>query len=64
MTKYQALLVKYWRVRCEGSWSWVAEQWNKRYAPHMNPLYNGVFGRSLCFQAMTLLNEKVEDGWN
>ena len=24
MSKFQALLIKYWRVRCDGTWNWVA----------------------------------------
>ena len=89
MTKFQALVVKYWRVREEYSWRMVHALWQKRYVPkdqwfynqaiinaHNNfpeilgeynydyPDGNQIYGMDLCGEAMELLNEKVEDGWN
>lgn len=70
MTKFQALFIKYLRVKLGGSWRWVAAKYEMRYKDKLsfthestcggNPLY-GIF---LCDNAMVLLNENVEDGWN
>ena len=71
MTKFQALFVKYLRVRCDGSWRWVAGKWNMRYNLHlpftMESTYGGnqIDGMELCYKSQEILNERtIEDGWN
>lgn len=70
MTKFQALYVKYLRVKLDGTWRWVAGKYNQRYVEkkpfslHMTYGGNQIEGMSLCDEAMKLLNEKVEQGWN
>ena len=80
MTHFQALVVKYWRVREEYSWRMVHALWQKRYVPKEQwwfndgllkidndktfPHGNQIYGMDLCEEAMGLLNERVEDGWN
>lgn len=70
MTRFQALFVKYLRIRCDGSWRWVAAKYEDRYI-HNNSFKiglthggNQIIGRDLCNEAMNMLGEKVEDGWN
>lgn len=70
MTKFQALYVKYLRIKCEGSWRWVSAHYDNRYLYHLpfNPdemvMGNQPYGADLCNRAMDLLGENVEDGWN
>ena len=73
MTIFQALFVKYLRIRCKGTWKWVADEYYKRYKsfpfathPFDNiKLYgsqqNGIM---LCAKAITLLGDNIENGWN
>lgn len=70
MTRFQALYIKYLRIRCEGTWRWVAAKYHSRYKD-LKPFdfeitYGGnqIDGMFYCDEAMKLLNEKVEDGWN
>lgn len=70
MTRFQALFVKFLRIRCDGSWRWVAGMYGRRYVEKIpftpTTTYGGnqLDGMFLCDEAMKLLNEKVEDGWN
>lgn len=70
MTKFQTLFVKYLRVKCDGSWRWVAAKYQMRYADRVPFTLectvggNQIDGMELCEKAMLLLEEKVEDGWN
>ena len=70
MTLSQALFIKWLRIRQEGTWRWVYIQYNNRYNKQLpyNPDYIGwgfqKEGLELCYEAMKLLNEKTEDGWN
>lgn len=70
MTKFQALYVKYLRVNCGGSWRWVAGKYSDRYEKQLSfdidriTEGNQLKGANLCQEAMILLNDKVEDGWN
>lgn len=70
MTRFQALFVKYLRVKCDGSWRWVAAKYQMRYIDKVPFIFETTLGGSqidgmnLCSEAMNLLNEKVEDGWN
>lgn len=70
MTIQQALFVKWLRIRQEGTWRWVAGKYYDRYF-HKLPYSDIIFhnksqfhGIELCDEAMKLLNEKIEDGWN
>lgn len=70
MTNFQANFVKYLRVKCDGSWRWVAGKWEERYVDSIPFNFkstiggNQLVGLELCNKAMEILNEKVEDGWN
>lgn len=70
MTKFQALFIKYLRVRLDGSWRWVAQKYEDRYT-NKEPFSfentlggNQIDGIYLCEGAMLVLNEKHEEGWN
>lgn len=70
MNNFQANFVKYLRVKCGGSWRWVAGKWEERYVDNTPFKFestirgNQLVGLELCNKAMKMLNEKVEDGWN
>lgn len=70
LTIYQALYIKYLRVKLDGSWRYVATKFQDRYERELSwnaeSDFNGnqIIGMQLCSAAMILLNEKVEDGWN
>jgi len=70
MTRFQALLVKYWRVKCDGSWRWVAGKWDERYIDKLPFTFESTYGgnqissMNLCAEARKILGEKVENGWN
>ena len=70
MTKFQALFVKYLRIKCDGSWRWVAAKYEERYTLKipfklgMTSGGNQIVGMNLCNEAMNILEEWVEDGWN
>lgn len=66
MTKSEALFIKYLRVRLECSWRKVYAHWHNRYVhkiPFSNyeTVANQIWGRQLCRDAQTLLNENWED---
>lgn len=66
MTKYQALVVKYLRMRCEGSWRWVAAKYSERYdnkIPFNHEMSfggNQIDGLELCREASKILNEIID----
>jgi len=64
MTKFQALFIKYLRIRKEGTWRWIAIQYSIRYTGGYSNKNLQMYGLYLCNTAMDVLNEKVEDGWN
>lgn len=70
MTKFQAYYVKFLRIKCEGSWRWVAAKYEMRYKDKIPFRFeftyggNQIDGMNLCQKAMIMLNEKIEDGWN
>ena len=70
MTKFQALFVKYLRIRREGTWRYVSAMWHNRYDfgipfnENCGLICNQLNGINLCDEAMNVLNEKIEDGWN
>lgn len=75
MTRFQALFIKYLRVRQEGSWSWCRWMYYRRYGLNQPfddmcignfnmSIKNFPHGMDLCSQAMDVLGENVEDGWN
>lgn len=66
LTEGQALNIRHWRVINECSFGRVSELVWEHY-PELRPMVaysNSIVGRDLCYVAMTLLNEEVEDGWN
>lgn len=70
MTRFEALFIKYLRVRCGGSWRWVSRKWNARYREN-KPFKmeitcggNQLDGMFLCNDAQELLNENDNEGWN
>lgn len=70
MTQSQALFIKWLRVKQEGTWRWVELMYRARYKYKLpyNELFhtdsNQLEGISLCDEAMIILNESPEDGWN
>ena len=67
LTRFQALFIKYLRVRQEGTWRWVHKEYMNRYPEQFYGKYefgNQLIGMELCDKAMKLLGENVEDGWN
>ena len=70
MTRFQALFIKYLRIRCEGTWRWVDLMYSSRYYyglpynENSTVESNQAIGADLCEEAMCVLNEKPEDGWN
>lgn len=69
MTRFQALFVKYCRVRLDGSWRWVAGKWDMRYkkglpfSEEMTFGGNQIDGLELCKKAMEILDCK-DPNWN
>lgn len=69
MTRFQALFIKVLRVKWDYSWRAVHREWQIRYK---NTKWNiegfseghQMQGMDLCIDAMKLLGENVEDGWN
>ena len=70
MSCYEALYIKFLRVRCNGSWRWIAGKYDERYSQRksFNRMstngYNQVSGIELCERAMLMLGESNKDGWN
>lgn len=78
MTKFQALFIKYLRIKNNCTWRSVAANYYNRYnedgtmKPYKERIIfeyftiggNQLTGRWLCDEAMKLLNETVEKGWN
>lgn len=70
LTKFQALFIKYLRIKCDGSWRWVAAKYKARYDDNKPFNYemtmggNQLDGMILCSSAMSILNEEIKDGWN
>lgn len=68
MTRFQALYVKYCRIKLECSWRVVQAMWVNRYCLKI-PFdinfqwdTNQIKGRELCNKSQILLNENWEDG--
>ena len=67
MTRFQALFVKYLRIKEDGTWRYVCKKYIERYPFSFYGKYiggNQLVGMDLCNEAMNVLNEKIEDGWN
>lgn len=64
MTLSQALFVKWLRIRQESTWRYIAIEYSKRYIGEYCNYGLQMYGMNLCYEAMKLLNENVEDGWN
>jgi len=66
MTKFQALFVVYLRIRCEGSWRWVAAKYRQRYFENkpftLNMTIGGnqIEGINLCRLASNILNTTID----
>ena len=66
MTKFQALFVAYLRLRCEGSWRWVAAKYDERYSQKIPFILkstiggNQIDGMQLCQSASNILNIQVD----
>jgi hypothetical protein len=64
MTSEQAEFVKEFRVVLGYSWKEVHREWSEQYENNTILRGNQKKGIELCNEAMELLNEKIEDGWN
>jgi|Wag4MinimDraft_6_1082665.scaffolds.fasta_scaffold69379_2 hypothetical protein len=64
MTREQAEFVKEFRVILGYSWRAVHREWCDEYEKNTIQKGNQQKGIELCNEAMELLNEKIEDGWN
>ncbi len=70
MTRFEALFIKYLRVKCDGSWRWVAAKYSERYSSkipfnlHCPFGGNQLDGIRLCREAQQLLKEETNQGWN
>jgi hypothetical protein len=71
LTVFQALFIKYLRIRCDGTWRWVAAKFDERYVDKvpffLGPTVGGnqMTGLFLCDNARKLLNEPEQGaGWN
>jgi hypothetical protein len=62
MTIKQAQDIKQWRTVEECTWRTVAMNYSTKYDLPITS--NQLYGMELCYEAMTLLGEDVEDGWN
>lgn len=62
MTLKQAKLIKIWRTVEDCSWRTIAMNYSARYDLPITS--NQLYGMKLCDEAMGLLGESVEDGWN
>ena len=66
LTKFQALFIAYLRLKCEGSWRWVAAKYRERYLDKIPFNSNGTFGGNqidgmfLCGKASEILNIVVD----
>lgn len=70
MTRFQALFIKFLRVRCGGSWRWVAATYDDRYVGGL-PFDGGMTiggnqltGILLCEEAMRILGEEDSEEWS
>jgi len=66
LTKSQALFIAYLRIRCNGSWRWVAAKFSERYFEN-KPFKltstvggNQLEGLVLCNLASNILNIKID----
>jgi len=62
MTTKQAQDIKQWRTVEDCSWRTVAMNYTTKYDLPITS--NQLYGMELCDEAMTLLDEDIEDGWN
>ncbi len=63
MTREQAEFVKEFRVILGYSWKEVHREWSEQYENNTIQKGNQLKGMELCNEAMKLLNEKMQDGW-
>lgn len=62
MTSEQAKHIKIWRTIDDCTWRTIALRYSAIYEKEVNS--NQFYGMELCDEAMKLLNESIEDGWN
>ena len=62
LTKEQALEIKQWRVVENCSWHEISIRFTKKYEKDQRP--DSYFGMCITDDAMRMLNEKLEDGWD
>jgi hypothetical protein len=62
MTTKQANDIKQWRTVEDCSWRTVASLFSAKY--NETVISNQLYGMELCDEAMKLLEEEIEDGWN
>ena len=62
MTTKQAQDIKQWRTVEECTWRTVASLFSAKY--NKQTTSNQLYGMELCDEAMKLLGEEIEDGWN
>ena len=62
MTLQQAKDIKIWRTGEDCTWRTIALRYSAIYEKEVNS--NQLYGMELCDEAMKLLGESVEDGWN
>lgn len=62
MTLEQAQEIKIWRTVEDCSWRTVASLFSAKYLKETTS--NQLYGMELCDEAMILLDENIEDGWN
>lgn len=64
LTKEQAIFIKWLRVHQDHTWRAVAREFTEKYPELEYPTDNQIVGRDLCEEAMVLLDEVVNQGWN
>ena len=62
MTIEQAQEIKVWRTVEDCSWRTVASLFSAKYNKTVST--KQLYGAELCDEAMILLGESIEDGWN
>lgn len=64
LTAEQAQFIKDLRIHQEFTWRSVANAFREKYPDFGIRYESSIDGANLCEQAMKLLEEEVEDGWN
>ena len=64
MTEEDALKIKEWRVQEGCSWRTIAKKASIKWPEKDIPYCNQRVGMQMCYKAMEILGETLEDGWN